>query len=71
MITPFKAYASEHRERTFTDKVTHQLILNTIPYPARFRYAARAGRLAKPFAGLIPESFRGMMEMIPEVIASD
>jgi len=66
MITPFKAYASERREWTFTDKVTHQLILNTIPYPARFRYAARAGKLAKPFAGLIPESFRGMMEMIPE-----
>ena len=66
MITPFKVYASKRRKRTFTDRTSRRLILETIPYPTRFRYAAGAGRLAKPFAGLLPESFRGMLGMIPE-----
>jgi glycolate oxidase iron-sulfur subunit len=66
MITPFKVYASKRRKRTFTDRTSRRLILETIPYPTRFRYAAGAGRLAKPFVGLLPESFRGMLGMIPE-----
>jgi len=66
MITPFKAHASERRKRTFTNRTSHRLIIETIPYPKRFRYAAGAGKIAKPFADLLPESFRGMIEMIPE-----
>lgn len=66
MITFFKAHASERRKRTFTDRTSHRLILETIPYPTRFRYAAGAGKIAKPFADLLPESFRSMIGMIPE-----
>ena len=66
MITPFRAYASKRRKRSLSDKFTHQLIIKTIPYPSRFRYAAGAGKLAKPFADLLPERVRGMMGMIPE-----
>ena len=66
MITPFRSYAAEQRKRTATDRLSHQLILKTIPYPTRFRYAARVGRVAKPLADILPDRFRGMIDMIPE-----
>jgi glycolate oxidase iron-sulfur subunit len=66
MITPFRSYAAERRKRTVTDRLSHQLILKTIPYPTRFRYAASVGRIAKPLADILPDRFRGMIDMIPE-----
>lgn len=37
----------------------------TLPYPERFRWAMRMGRLAKPFIGLVPKSLRPMIDMVP------
>ncbi|MEQ1851580.1 MAG: (Fe-S)-binding protein, partial [Chthoniobacteraceae bacterium] len=45
------------------------LISATLPYPARFRLAARIGALAKGFASLLPRSFRPMLSLLPERIA--
>lgn len=66
MITPFRSYAAERRKRTVTDRLSHQLILKTIPYPTIFRYAASVGRVAKPISDILPDQFRGMLDMIPE-----
>jgi glycolate oxidase iron-sulfur subunit len=66
MITPFKAFAAERRKRSLGDRAAHQLILETIPYPKRFRYAAAVGKFAKPVASLLPKNFRGMIGMIPD-----
>ena len=66
LITPFKAYAAEHRKRSFSDQIAHRLILETIPYPSRFRSAARAGKFVKPLADLLPDKFSVMINMIPD-----
>ena len=49
-------HARVHIERTyrrpFAERVMRALLANVMPYPARFRFAAQAGRLGKPFAPL-------------------
>jgi glycolate oxidase iron-sulfur subunit len=66
MITPFKAYAQERRQRSVVDRTTRRLALETLPYPDRFRASALGGRLAKPLRGLLPEQMSAMLALLPE-----
>jgi glycolate oxidase iron-sulfur subunit len=66
LITPFRAYAEHHRHREPMDRARRELILRTLPYPRRFRAAARLGRLGRPLARLLPNSMSAMLELLPE-----
>ena len=66
-------HAREHIERTFrrspADRALRALLKAILPHPARFRLALLAAKLAKPFAGLVPEPrLRAMLEMTPAAI---
>ena len=65
LITPFRAMAEEKRDRTPLEKLTRAMALQTLPYPTRFRLAAMTGKLAKPFAGLLPSSWKAMLDLLP------
>ncbi len=65
LITPFRAYAEQHRERTPMDRAQREMVLRTLPFPRRFRAAARLGKLAKPVAGLLPDSMSAMLRLLP------
>ena len=66
LITPFRMKAEQERERSAPDKGLRRLILETLPYPGRFRAAARAGQLAKPLRGLIPGRLGDMLDLLPD-----
>ncbi|MCW3008680.1 MAG: 4Fe-4S dicluster protein [Solirubrobacterales bacterium] len=66
LITPFRAYAEEHRHRDPMDRAQRELVLRTLPHPRRFRLAARLGRLGRPFAGLLPASMGSMLRLLPD-----
>ncbi|MDX6700349.1 MAG: glycolate oxidase iron-sulfur subunit, partial [Baekduia sp.] len=66
LITPFRAYAEQHRTREPMDRARRELILRTLPYPRRFRVAARLGRLGRPFARLLPNSMSAMLQLLPD-----
>jgi glycolate dehydrogenase iron-sulfur subunit len=66
LLSPFRAYAQERRQRPLVEKATRTLMLNTIPQPGRFRLAARAGRLAKPVKAALPDQFQSMLGLLPE-----
>jgi glycolate oxidase iron-sulfur subunit len=66
LLTPFRAHAQDKRQRPFIDRAARGLMLSTIPKPERFRLAARAGVLAKPLQGIMPERFQAMMELLPD-----
>ena len=66
LIMPFRAYAQERRRRPFSARLTRRLVLETLPYPGRFRLAALSGNLAKPFQGLLPAQLRAMISLLPE-----
>lgn len=70
LITPFRAYAQERRQRSVTDRASRRLALETLPYPHRFRLSALSGRLAKPVQSLLPDQFRAMLNLLPETLPS-
>jgi glycolate oxidase iron-sulfur subunit len=66
LVTPFRAQAEERRSRPFMKRVQRSLVRETLPYPNRFRLAARMGKLAQPIKGMLPQELRGMLSLLPD-----
>ncbi len=65
LIDSARSRIEEQHQRGFADRTQRRLLAMLLPYPARMRTALRLGRLAKPFAFLLPRDMRNMLEMIP------
>ena len=65
LISPYRALNEEGRKRSWIDHARRFALLQTLPYPSRFRAAAVLGRLAAPFARFLPAPFRPMLELLP------
>lgn len=68
LISPFRAIAQPHFKRTRLERLRRFLAAQTIPYPARFRLAALAGRLGKRLRPLLPRALRPMVDLVPASI---
>ena len=68
LISPFRALAKTRLQRSFGEKLRHRLASQTIPFPARFRFAALTGRIGKMFPPLLPRALRPMLDLLPETI---
>jgi glycolate oxidase iron-sulfur subunit len=66
LLTPFRAHAEAHRQRTFMERVRRWLTLSTLPYPARFRLAARLGQRTRQLPALVPSAFKPMLDLLPQ-----
>lgn len=66
LVMPFRAQAEEQRSRPFMKRVQRMLVRETLPYPNRFRLAARLGKLARPVMGALPQELRGMLALLPD-----
>ena len=65
LLGPFRARAEKLRVRPPLSAAARRLVKETLPYPGRFRLAAKAGRLGKLGGRLLPEELRGMVELLP------
>jgi glycolate oxidase iron-sulfur subunit len=65
LISPFRALAQPRFKRSFSEKLRRFLASQTIPFPNRFRLAARAGRIGKLFGSLVPTALRPMIDLVP------
>jgi glycolate oxidase iron-sulfur subunit len=65
LITPFRLETEAKRERSPTDRALRRVLVETLPYPRRFRAAAFAGRLARPLRRLMKGRVRSMMDALP------
>src|SRR6266498_2010771 len=68
LLTPFRAQAETRRQRSWTDRLRRQLTLATLPYPARFRMAARLGGLARLARGIVPGPLQTMLDLLPATL---
>jgi glycolate oxidase iron-sulfur subunit len=66
LLTPFRALAETKRQRPFMERVARRMVRETLPHPARFRVAAVAGRLGRPFKRLMPAALRPMLDLVPD-----
>lgn len=65
LITPFRALAEERQAHGLRDRLLRVLLLAVLPYPGRFRLAARLGYLARPVRRLLPGRLGTMLELLP------
>ncbi len=68
LIAPYRAWAERQRERGFVESLQRFALLNTIPYPNRFRTASQAARLFKPLAPYLPKGLGAMLELAPRTL---
>lgn len=68
LVTPFRAYAEKRRTRKLADRARRTLVRSTLPYPGRFRAAARLGKLARPLSRILPDGLSGMLDLLPETV---
>jgi len=61
LISAFRAHSEERRRRSLADRATRALVARTLPYPRRFRAAARLGRLTPKVGRLRP-----LLDLLPE-----
>lgn len=54
LLAPFRARAEKMRARPPLPRATRRLVKETLPYPGRFRLAAKAGRLGKAAVSVLP-----------------
>jgi glycolate oxidase iron-sulfur subunit len=66
LINPFRAYAEQLRRRPVVNRLARRVTREVLPYPGRFRLAARAGKLASPTKTVFPGQFRAMLTLLPE-----
>ena len=66
LLTPFRMQMEETRTRPPGERLLRRLVLETLPYPNRFRLAARLGGLARPLRRLLPGRLGAMLELLPE-----
>jgi glycolate oxidase iron-sulfur subunit len=66
LLTPFRAHAARERPPGLFARAQRNLLLETLPYPARFAWALRLGRLTKWAAPLLPASMRAMLDLVPD-----
>jgi len=65
LLTGYR-HLKHQRTRGWMERLRDAMVHSTLPYPTRFRWAIRLGRLFKPFARLVPATIRPMMELLPD-----
>ncbi len=70
LLVSYRAMQEKQRRRPVMDALQRRLIRETLPYPQRFRLAARAGKLGKALAPALPDSFAAMLSLLPDALPS-
>jgi glycolate oxidase iron-sulfur subunit len=63
LIAAFRSHSEPRRRRPPAERAQRAAVAHTLPYPRRFRIAARLGMLTRRLA---PASLRPMLDLLPE-----
>lgn len=66
LISPFRDLVRKERPRTMAERLRRRLLLTMLPYPWRFRLAAKSGILTKSLHRLLPRALRPMLSLLPD-----
>lgn len=66
LLSPFRSEVESSRRRSWVDRLQRFVTQQTLPYPSRFRLAAKAGRLGRICSVLLPKPFRAMLDLLPD-----
>ena len=68
LLTPFRARAEATRSRSPFDRLLRRFVLETLPYPSRFRTAVRTGSLARMLRSFLPGRLADMVALLPDQV---
>lgn len=71
LIDRARAHIEEHYRRPLADQALRSLLAFVLTRPRLFLAAMKAGRLAHPFAAVLPRRLRAMLAMIPSQVSPD
>lgn len=66
LLVSYRALQEKERRRPPMDALTRKLIIETLPYPRRFRLAALTGKLGKALLPALPDAFAAMLSLLPD-----
>lgn len=66
LLTSYRAKVEAERSRPLIDSITRRMIIETLPYPKRFRAAAKMGRLGKLVEKALPDQIGAMLGLLPD-----
>jgi glycolate oxidase iron-sulfur subunit len=66
LLIGYRGLVEARRSRPLLDEFQRTMICETLPYPNRFRLAARTGRIASLFQSALPEQLRAMIGLLPQ-----
>jgi glycolate oxidase iron-sulfur subunit len=69
LVDHARAYIEARYRRPWGERMLRGMLARVLPYPTRFRLALLAAKMARPFAGLIPDArLRAMVAMAPRQV---
>ena len=66
LLIGYRALHEPDRQRPPLDALARKLVCETLPYPGRFRLAARAGKIGRALLPALPPAFAAMLSLLPE-----
>lgn len=66
LLVSYRSLQEGTRARPLTDGVARRLIIETLPYPRRFRLAMKSGKIGRMLQPFLPEAFATMLNMLPD-----
>jgi glycolate oxidase iron-sulfur subunit len=66
LLMGYRALVEGERKRPLLDQTARALIVETLPYPNRFRLAVRTGKLGRWVQSALPEQIGAMLGLLPE-----
>lgn len=68
LLTHYRAATVDQRQASWLDAATRRMLVETLPYPGRFRKALAAGRIGRAVQRFLPDAWRGMLDLLPDTL---
>ena len=68
LLVGYRAMQEPDRRRPPLDALARKLVCETLPYPGRFRLAARAGKIGRALLPALPPAFAAMLSLLPPTL---
>lgn len=66
LMMTFRAHTEAQRRYAVQERLARSLVRQTLPYPSRFRTAAKAGKLGRRMRDSLPSRLRAMVALLPD-----
>lgn len=71
LLIPYRNEIRKQSHKSFLANVQRKMVIETLPYPGRFRLAASLGKVARPFSSWMPKEIKGMIALLPETLPAN